>query len=56
MNVTRASHRTATNAIQRLSPAMLAVIQLGNRLLRSCSVYTPATNGAAAQKSTFAAS
>ena len=54
MNVTRSSHRTPTTAIKRLSLAASALIH--PKLLRSCRVYAAATSGAAAQKSTFAAS
>ena len=54
MNVTSSSQRTPTMAIRRLSFAAVELIQ--PQLLKSCSVYAPAINGAAAQKRTLAAS
>ena len=56
MKVTNSNHAIPTIAINQLLFAASVVTKLGNRLLSNCSVYAPATSGAAAQKSTFAAS
>ena len=56
MKVTKSSHAIPMTAISQVLLVASAVTKLGKRLLRSCRVYAAATSGAAAQKSTLAAS